>query len=259
MSNNGHFFSKKRVLLTVSILMLVFLVIFFLPERREQLKTDHFTFTFSKSIDVSKINRLASSLENSYERIANDLKTEPADNIEVYFYAQRWRYIKATGNWSASGNIEGIARMHFVEEAWGEEDSKKVAIHEFAHTVTLKLLIENEMQPLNAEDFDKKFAAFPVWLWEALSVYEADQFIDPGTLPFFNNGSYPGISELNDRSKGGKIYKVGYTVIEYIVHEYGQDKLLELVKKYGDLSNVLGVSEDQFCKDWSAFVRQKYL
>ena len=78
-------------------------------------------------------------------------------------------------------------------------------------------------------------------------------------MPFFNNGSYPGISELNDRSKGGKIYKVGYTVIEYIIHEYGQDKLLELVRKYGDLSNVLGVSEDQFCKDWFAFVGQKYL
>ena len=252
-------FKRKRILLILSLLILTLLVIFFLPESRKQMKTDHFTFNFSQSIDTSKINELASSLENNYVRIGNDLKTSPSSNIEVNLYAQRWRYIKATSNWSASGNIEGISKLHFVEQAWGETDSKKVAIHEFAHTVTLKLLIDNEPQPLDSKSFDKKFSTFPTWLWESISVYEANQLIDPKTLPFLSNGSYPNISELNNRSKGGKIYKVGYTIIEYILHQYGQDKLIELVKNYGSLPKTLGVTDDQFCKDWFAFVKQKYL
>ena len=82
--------------------------------------------------------------------------------------------------------------------------------------------------------------------------------IDPKTLPFLSNG-YPNISELNNRSKGGKIYKVGYTVIEYILHQYGQEKLVELIKNYGSISKVFGVTEDQFCKDWYDFVKQEYL
>src|SRR5882757_9515517 len=97
----------------------------------------------------------------------------------------------------AIGVLQGISKLHFVEQVWGETDNKKVAIHEFAHTVTLKLLIDNETRPLNSKDFDKKFATFPTWLWESISVYEADQLVDPKTLPFLINGSYPNISELN--------------------------------------------------------------
>ena len=250
---------RKRILLVLGLLVLTLVIIFFLPESRKQIKTDHFAFIFSGSIDTSKINVLASALESNYVRIGNDLKTIPSRNIEVNVYAQRWRYVKATGNWSASGNIEGISKLHFVEQAWGETDSKKVAIHEFAHTVTLKLLIENEPQPLDSKAFDNKFATFPTWLWEAMSVYEAVQLIDPKTLPFLSNGSYPTISELNNRSKGGKIYKVGYTLIEYILHQFGQEKLIALIKNYGSIPPVLGVTNEQFCKGWYDFVKQKYL
>ena len=259
MSNKKQMFKEKRILLIVSLLILTILVIFFLPDRRKQIKSEHFTFKFSQSINTSKIFELANSLETNYAKIGNDLKTSPSNNIEVNLYAQRWRYVKATGHWSASGNIEGISKLHFVDQAWGETDSKKVAVHEFAHTVTLKLLVDNEIQPLDFKAFDKKFPTFPTWLWESISVYEADQLIDPRTLPFLNNGSYPNISELNTRSNGGKIYKVGYTVIEFILYRYGQEKLIQLVKNYGDLSKTLGVTDDQFCKDWYDFVKQKYL
>ena len=250
---------RKRIVLVLGFLLLIIVIIFFLPEKRKQIKTDHFTFIFSRSIDTSKINVLARALERNYARIGNDLKITPSNNIEVNVYAQRWRYVEATGNWSASGNIEGISKLHFVEQAWGETDSKKVAIHEFAHTATLKLLIDNEPQPLDSKAFDKKFATFPTWLWEAISVYEADQLIDPKTLPFLSNDSYPNISELNSRSKGGKIYKVGYTIIEYILHQYGQDKLIELIKNYGSVSKTFKVTDDQFCNDWYAFLKQKYV
>lgn len=251
-------FKKKGILLITGSVVLVMAVILYSPEDRKQIKTPHFTFNFSKSIDTSKIKELATTLESNYQKIGSDLKTAPSPEIEVNLYAQRWRYIKATGNWRASGNIEGISKLHFTEQAWGEADNKKVAIHEFTHTVTLKLLIDNENQAPDPKIFDRKFATFPTWLWEAISVYEANQFIDPKTLSFLNDGSYPGISELNNRSKGGKIYKTGYTIIEYILDRYGRDKLIELIKNYGDLYKTLGVTDDQFCKGWYVFVKQRY-
>ncbi|HMG68537.1 MAG TPA: hypothetical protein VK588_12655 [Chitinophagaceae bacterium] len=249
----------KKILLILAILFLTFFIIICIPENRKEIKTKHFTFLFSSSIDTIKIAELSDVLEGNYLRIGNDLKTTPADNIETNIYAQRWRYIKATKNWGGSGNIEGISKLHFVEQAWGETDIKKVAVHEFAHTVTLKLLLDHEPQPINSKDFDKKFSTFPTWLWEGISVYEAQQFVDPKSLPFLSNGSYPNIAELNNRSKGGKIYKVGFSVIEYIIDQYGQQKLLELIISYGNISKVLGVTEDVFSKDWYNFVKQKYL
>src|SRR5690349_21358823 len=249
----------KRILIIFAILILALSLIYFIPESRKDIKTQHFTFLFSSTIDTATIIKLANALEENYLRIGNDLKTQPSVNIETNIYAQRWRYIKATGNWSASGNIEGISKLHFVEQAWGESDNKKVAVHEFAHTVTLKLLLDNEAQPVNSKNFDKKFSTFPTWLWEAISVYEAKQFVDPKTLPYLNNGQYPDIAELNNRLKGEKIYSCGYTIIEYILLKYGQDNLIDLIKNYGNLPSTFNVTDTEFCKDWYDFVREKYL
>jgi len=249
----------KRFLLILAALILTLSIIYFTPESRKEINSRHFNFHYSSSIDQTAIIELANTLENNYERIGNDLKTQPSKNIEVNIYAQRWRYIKGTGNWGASGNIEGISKLHFVEQAWGESDNKKVAIHEFAHTVTLKLLLDNEPQPVDSKSFDKKFLTFPTWLWEAISVYEAKQFVDPKTLPYLSNGQYPSLSELNNRLKGGKIYSCGYTIIEYILAKYGQDNFIKLIKNYGSLDNTLNLTDDEFCKEWYEFVKGKYL
>jgi hypothetical protein len=249
----------RRLVLILAIIILTLSIIYFIPEQRKEIKTQHFTFLFSSRIDTGTIINLAHALEDNYARIGNDLKTKPADNIKTNIYAQRWRYIKATRNWSASGNIEGISKLHFVEQAWGEGDSKKVAVHEFSHTVTLKLLLDNGTQPVNSKDFDKKFSTFPIWLWEATSVYEAEQFVDPKTLPYLSNGQYPSLSELNSRLKGGKIYSCGYTIIEYILSKYGRDNLINLIKNYGDLKKTLNASDDQVSKEWYQFVKEKYL
>lgn len=250
---------NQKVLLFLSFIGLALFIIYFIPENRKVIRSKHFSFIFSVDIDKSTIGELANALEENYARIGADLKTTPSDSIQVNIYAQRWRYIKATGNWGGSGNIEGISKLHFVERAWGESNENKVAVHEFAHTVTLKLLLDQEVQPVNSKEFDKKFLSFPTWLWEAISVYEAEQFVDPNTLPYLRNGHYPSISELNSRLKGGKIYSCGYTIIEYTLYRYGQDKFINLIKNYGNLKNTFNISDDQFCKDWYAFVSDKYL
>lgn len=249
----------KKIIVIIVILLLTGFILISIPERRKEIRTEHFTFLYSSSIDKSKIIELSNALESNYQNIGNNLKTIPSDNIEINIYSQRWRYIKATKNWGGSGNIEGTSKMHFVELAWGETDNKKVAVHEFAHTVTLKMLLDIEPQPINSNEFDKKFSTFPTWLWEGISVYEAQQFVDPKTLPYFNNGKYPSIAELNNRFKGGKIYSCGYTIIEYIISKYGQDNFIQLIKNYGDLKKTFNISEEQFSNEWHEFIKTKYL
>ena len=168
---------RLKKLLILFLLLITFFIVISIPESRKSIKTKHFKFLFSSSIDTTIITKLSDALESNYLRIGKDLKTTPAGNIETNIYTQRWRYIKASRNWGGSGNIEGISKLHFIEQAWGETDSKKVAIHEFAHTVTLKILFDHEPQPINSKNFDKKFSTFPIWLLEAISVYEAKQFV----------------------------------------------------------------------------------
>lgn len=256
---NEKIIKRRKAWFILTLLVLIAIIIINIPENRKQINTQHFVFNYSGGISAVKINELVKALEDNYSRISDDLKTAPANNIEVNVYAQRWRYIKATGNWSASGNVEGTSKLHFVERTWSESNSKKVAIHEFTHAVVLKLLIDREPQPLDTKKFDEKFSKLPVWLWEATSIYEAGQFHDPKQMTFFANGSYPDLNELNNRSKGGKIYSVGYTIIEYIFSQFGRDKLIELIANYGDLSKVLKLTDAEFSKRWYDFVKKKYL
>lgn len=249
----------KTGLIITGVLFLTIFIMIAIPENRKEIKSQHFTFQFSSSIDSTKISELTNTLESNYLKVGNDLKTKPADNIETNIYAQRWRYVKATKNWGASGSIEGISKLHFIEQAWVQPDTRKVAVHEFAHTVALKLLLDREPQPMDTKSFDKKFSTFPTWLWEGIAAYEAQEFVNPKTLPYLNNGQYPGITELNNRKKGSKIYHCGFTIIEYILFKYGQDNLIKLIENYGDLKTTFNITEEQFCSDWYEFVKTKYL
>ncbi|TMU56613.1 hypothetical protein [Flagellimonas algicola] len=248
----------KYIIVTIALLILVLSIVANIPENRKEFKTTHFNFHYSSGIDSLSVVGLSKALEVSYSRVSSNLRTTPAERIEVNIYAQRWRYFQATGHWGASGSIEGIAKLHFMENAWLDTEISKIAVHEFVHAVVLKLLIDREPKPLDSKRFDEKFLTFPVWLWEGLSVYEAEQFYEPKTLAYFDNGNFPQISELNNRSAGQKIYTCGYTLIEYIFETYGRDKLIELVASYGDLKKTLNLTEEQFSSNWYEFIKDKY-
>ena len=228
------------------------------PEMPRQFNSAHFVFFFNKDYDLIEAKGVAGSLEHNYAHISSDLETQPVDPIQVYLYTSRWAYATTHGHWASGGNIEGDGKLHFLQHGWDEESINKIAVHEFSHAVTLKLLLDQEPKPLNVPGFDKKFARFPTWLYEAIAVYEARQFVDPKTLPFLGGDRYPSLDELNDRSKGQKIYKVGYTMIEYILAKYDKRNFIRLIKAYGDLS-VLGTSPGAFSKDWYDYIKGKYL
>ncbi len=220
--------------------------------------SEHFSYVFNNQIDSRTVKEIAQALENNYSRIGKDLKTVPAKPIEVFLYSNRWDYARETGQWTASGDIRGPAQLHFLPKGRAVKDYKKTAVHEFAHAVTFKLLIDHLPPPADEQKLEQKFASLPVWLWEGVACYEAGEFEHPRAMPYFSGERTLTLKELNSR-KGEKIYRVGYLLIEYVLHQYGQDKLIELLTRDGDLSSVLQVSEDEFERGWYEFVQDKYL
>lgn len=206
-------------------------------------------------IEKEKAEEVLQQLESNYDRIGVDLKIQPSTKIRVYVYTNRWAYGRATGNWTAGGNPEGPEIIHLL---WNGKNTGQNAIHEFAHTVTLRLLIDHAPQPLDPAEFDKKFATLPIWLWEAVALYEANQAHNPLLFQYMSNGKYPSLQELNQRSKGAKIYDVGFALVEFIEYKWGHDRLIQLLLEYGDLQKMLNISEDEFSKQWNEFIRDKY-
>ncbi len=216
----------------------------------------HFVVKTVGDVAAADKKKIVDALEAHYVQISTNLQTTPAQPFEVFIYETRAGYTRATGNWGASGSIEGIAKLHQLQKSRTGDKAETVAVHEFAHAVTLKLLTDHEPKPLDAAKFDKKFKNFPVWLWESIAVYEAHQFTHPQKLPFITKTSYPSLDELSDRSKG-EIYKAGYTVVEYILSKYGREGLITLILAYGDVT-ALKTTKEEFSKGWHDFVIKKY-
>jgi hypothetical protein len=121
------------------------------------------------------------------------------------------------------------------------------AVHEFAHLVSMQV--------------NSNIANNPRWIWEAVALYENNEFVNPRTLSYMVNGNYPTLEELNTdyNSSNHYIYSVGYILLEYIVDTWGMDTVIGLIQNNGNITSLLSITIGEFESGWYEFVEQKYL
>lgn len=199
--------------------------------------TEHFVLRYGPSTEPL-MDGYAEALEASWPRITADLGAAPS-RIEGRFHPDQASYTAATG-YVAGGSVEGPDRFHLVAVPFAPTN----AVHEFAHNVTLHL------SPAAGNN--------PVWLWEAVALYESGQFVPPSSVAWLSAGTFPTLAQLNDRSGPYSIYQVGYVLAEFVVRTWGTDGLRRLVLAGGDTSTALGLSTGDFEGAWPAFVLSRY-
>lgn len=201
--------------------------------------TEHFVLHHgAESADV--MPAYADALERAWPRITADLGAAPS-RIEGYFHRDQAAFVAATGYTGATGSVRGPT----VFDVAAQPFSPQTPVHEFAHNVSLHVA--------------PGIANNPVWLWEAVAVYEAGQLVPPSSLPSLVAGRFPTLSELSSRSGSPSIYDVGYTLTEFIVARWGLDGLRRLLRANGDVTGTLGLSTPAFEEQWRAFVTARYL
>src|SRR5690606_36061011 len=102
----------------------------------------------------------------------------------------------------------------------------KAAVHEFAHCIHYQFMSHvTEGEKLEISDNDEA-----PWLFEAMACYAAGQFYAPSRFEYLKKGTYPTLDELNSVEYGGKIYDVGYVLIDFTLKRWGHDGLVRLLK-----------------------------
>ncbi len=213
--------------------------------------SEHFTFYYT-SYDSLFMPEISDTLENNYSRILGDLLTDSIAHTVVHFYssyqelADAVRHIVpnlpawAIGLSTAKDTIHMIAPKHPQHQY---EYMLVVLIHEFAHCVTLNI--------------NPNFANNPRWLWESVALFEAGQFVHPNQLTYMVEHNPPTLAQLNNFNNT-QIYEVGYLLSEYIVVNWGFQKLKDLVINIGNIQLVLGITIAEFQTNWFNFVRNRY-
>lgn len=230
------------------------------------LSTKHFLISF-QGIYNEEANAVANYLEGNYERVRRALGDPDHDVVHVFIHATQSDFNNATElvNSTANGTSRGPNEFHFLWTTWFNSifpnDPLKTAVHEFTHCVQLNILIKKAQQEFSQEEmksfdrsFEEKFIRdYPQWFWEAICDYEAG-VVNRLSVKYAMR-SKPTLQSLNNNNQ---IYNVGYTIIDYIVQQWGAEKLPSLITSYVDIEKVLAVSEADFEKGWVVYVAHKY-
>lgn len=218
-------------------------------EPEYNLNNDRFDFILYDGLTTSQIINVKDSLENNYNRITSDLNVTNMPKVTIKIWSNYDNFMQAMEDdigvryTGATGYIDNMSefRIFYNGQVAG------AAVHEFAHLVSMQV---NGSIPNN-----------PRWLWEAVALYENNEFVNPAALSYMVNGNYPTLEELNTdyNSSNQYIYSVGYILLEYIVDTWGMDNVISLIENNGNIPLLLGITVEEFESGWYDFVEQKYL
>jgi hypothetical protein len=213
--------------------------------------TNHFKIFYTK-LDDKNIKEIADSLEANYTRIITDLQCQEPVTVKIHFYADTPSYREGVKPWNpnlpiwSGGSTLGDSMIHIISPNVPKQDYQfqiKNVIHEFAHCVSRHI--------------NNSIVNNPRWLWESIACYESNQLFDPHHIPYLANQNPPTLKQLNDWSDTS-VYDVGYFVVEFLVDSKGKAVLNALIKNNGNIKQTLNMDDEEFIKQWFAFVKKKY-
>jgi hypothetical protein len=184
------------------------------------------------------VSAYLAELEANLPRVLSHLEVTLSERLIGRLYPDRDAFQAATGfigSGAALGrNLFGLAAIPYAPSD---------AVHEMAHVVTWQL---------------SSPAVSTTWLWESIAVHEAGSFVPPASIPDLVAGRFPTLGELNDLFHRPSIYQVGYTLIEFVIEEWGWSAVRRLVVSRGDLEATIGVTSAEFEARWRRFVESRY-
>jgi hypothetical protein len=219
------------------------------PENNPPLQSEHFVFELYDGLSSSTAAPVLTKLNENYDRILSDLELTSIPKVNVQIWNDETHFQNdmkrdlGVNYWGSTGYVYNRTTVRVLNR----NNLPQTVLHEFAHIVSLHV--------------NSSFGNNPRWLWEAVALYEAGDFVHPRNISYLAAGNFPTLEELNtDFNQGNqKIYSVGYLISEYIVAKWGKSKFVQLIKTNANISTTLGITTGQFESVWKEFVTRKYL
>ncbi len=209
----------------------------------------HYTVSLEDGLPIQVAQPILDRLEGEHARITESLGVTPDTRVTVRVWREEGPFLArmerdlGTRYPGAGGYVTGPTEARVLHQS----RSPQVALHECAHAHSLRI--------------NPGFANTPRWLWEAVAIFEAGEFIAPRTLPYLVADQFPTLQDLNNfpGAEGRKTYEVGWLLAAFIREGWGLQAYRELIRTRGDLPGVLGLTESLFHQQWRNWVKATYL
>lgn len=227
---------------------------------RQQHRSRYFIY-YCTDQDRIAIPRLSSLLETKVRLIRRDLQSTSRESIIVEIYPDLQAFHNAIGRpdapdwvvgYGGAGKIQIVSPLN-PGPAHSFDTILNVAVHEMTHVITGRMVSHR----------------LPTWLNEGIALYESQTAgnIDLAITSDVEENRFPILADLDIASilsqdvstfveKNG--YEYAYTIVEFIIGEYGYEALTELLQNPQDFRAVFDLTEAEFHEKWIDFLKQAY-
>jgi len=213
------------------------------------IENEYFSYILYDGLSQNILEPIQNKLEENYSRILNDLGEDAMGKVSVNIWNDESTFLADMQNSlgvSYPGAGGWIRSAYDIRILYQGNVTDQNVLHEFCHCVSMVV--------------NPQIANNPRWLWEAVAIYESNEFIEPQTINYLVEGDFPTIAELNSDFNGGdrEIYRVGYLLSEYIIFKWGNESYVNLIKSNGNILQTLEITTEEFEEGWKSFVIEKY-
>ncbi len=238
-------------------------------------KTNHFIIYYYPSAE-RLVKTMGDMAEIGYAKISEILGHSIKKRIPLILYKshsdfQQTNVILDTLDEGVGGFAELLKYRIVIPFTGSMDEFQKVITHEITHIFQYNILYKELLAHIYTGEF---LYSPPIWFIEGMSEYMADNWgIDGETVlrdAVITNSIVP-LTKLQDwEPLGSRVYlgyKQGLSAITYLAEKYGSDKLGEILNELAlsrtkdmdsALKNTIGISLEEFDKNWMEYIKKKY-
>lgn len=212
-------------------------------------ETEHFLLYCSEK-DKPLLEDLSKALESGFNKVTKDLDCTLEVKTIVKIYPDIDTFHKAIGKpdapwWYVGEGSEGVIS---ITSDMTHVSAPKVVVHELTHIIT-----------------NSNFGRLPEWLFQGIAMYEGKETpissIESAVRAGVSSQNIPSLKELDIdywsfADKGG--YEYSYVAVEFIINDFGYDKLNKFLRSPYNFKELFGLTEDEFNSKWVEYLKEKY-
>lgn len=231
------------------------------------LQTTHFDVFYYGEKNYELADFAAKSIESAYEQLQNDFNHEISDRIPLIIYDShndfsQTNVVALPTNAEGIGGVTDKMKNRMTVPFTGDyADFRRTLHHELVHAVfndmfyggTINSIIRNNIQ-----------LVFPLWFEEGLAEYTALGW-DTNTDMYIRDAVINNYLAPIEYLSGYYAYRGGQSLWNFIVEEYGRQKIAEILQRIKTTRSVeaglrqsLGLSLEELNKVWKDALQERY-
>lgn len=213
------------------------------------MESEHFIL-YSYEKDKVFLQDLSKALESGFGKVTKDLNCKLNGKTTVKVYPDTVTFHIAIGKpnapWWYVG--EGSGGVISITSDMSHVSPSNVVVHELTHIIT-----------------NSNFGVLPEWLFQGIAMFEGKDTpvstIESAVRSGVKSQNIPSLKDLNVdywsfADKGG--YNYSYVAVEFIIKEFGYDKLNKFLRSPYDYKNSFGLTEDELNGKWVEYLKINY-